>query len=139
MVIQVLTYAWQIMKNINSHILKMCGGTNTKTPDVPEGAFERLAGMAGRGSCRRFRPDPVPVTWVDCLAAVALSAPTKSDLQQRDIVVLRAADQRARLAELVSGQAWVAEAPVLIVFCGNNRRQRLLHDWHGAGFANNSS
>ncbi len=105
-------------------------------PDVPEDGFERLAGMAGRGSCRRFRPDPVPAGWIDCLAAVALASPTKSDLQQRDIVVLHSPDQRARLAQFVGGQDWVADAPMLAVFCGNNRRQRLLHDWHGSAFAN---
>lgn len=25
---------------------------------------------------------------------------------------------------------------MIVVFCGNNRRQRLLHAWHGVPFAN---
>ena len=105
-------------------------------PEVPDAAFEGLIGLAARGSCRRFLPDPVPSAWIDCLAAVALSAPTKSDLQQRDIIVLQSVEQRKKLVDLVAGQEWLAAAPLILVFCGNNRRQRQLHDWHGTAFAN---
>ena len=92
--------------------------------------------MAARGSCRAFRATPVLDDLLRTLCAVALSSPTKSDLQQRDIVVLKSAEQRARLVQLVSGQGWVSGAPALLVFCGNNRRQRLLHAWHDIPFAN---
>lgn len=95
-----------------------------------------LHSMAGRGSCRSFRDDQIPDHVLDILCAVALASPTKSDLQQRDIILLRSPDVRARLARLVSGQDWVASAPMIVVFCGNNRRQRLLHQWHGLPFAN---
>jgi nitroreductase/FMN reductase [NAD(P)H] len=44
--------------------------------------------VAGRGSCRAFTPDPVPLALVETLAALALSSPSKSDLQQRDIVIV---------------------------------------------------
>ena len=107
--------------------------------DAPLAATESeaaLRGMAMRGSCRSFQDTPVSDDLLDTLCAVALASPTKSDLQQRDIVVLRSQGQRDKLAALVSGQAWVAQAPMLLVFCGNNRRQRLLHDWHDVPFAN---
>ncbi len=65
-----------------------------------------------------------------------MSAPTKSDLQQRDIIVIDDNGLRTRLADLVGGQLWVADAPVLLVFCGNNRRQRLLHEQADVPFAN---
>lgn len=95
-----------------------------------------LTSMAARGSCRRFEQRPVADDILRTLCAVALSSPSKSDLQQRDIIVLSSSEQRARLAKLVAGQTWVADAPMLLVFCGNNRRQRMLHDWHGVPFAN---
>ncbi|WP_147112200.1 nitroreductase family protein [Tateyamaria sp. syn59] len=95
-----------------------------------------LQSMAARGSCRAFEDRAVPQDVLDSLCAIAMASPTKSDLQQRDIVMLRSPDQRQRLAALVAGQAWVAQAPMLLVFCGNNRRQRLLHDWHEVPFAN---
>ena len=73
---------------------------------------------------------------LELLCAVALASPTKSDLQQRDIIILRSAEKRQKLAELVSGQEWVARAPTILIFCGNNRRQRLLHEWADIPFAN---
>ena len=99
--------------------------------------FALLQSMAQRGSCRDYKDTAVPTKIQDVLCAIALASPTKSDLQQRDIILLRAPSQRKALAQLVSGQAWVASAPMLAVFCGNNRRQRLLHDWHDVPFANN--
>lgn len=103
--------------------------------EVPRGA-ETLAAMAGRGSCRAFRDDPVPKDWLTLLSAVALSSPTKSDLQQRDIIMLRSTQVRRQLADLVAGQDWVRDAPMIAVFCGNNRRQRLWHAWKEVPFAN---
>lgn len=95
-----------------------------------------LAKMLTRGSCRAFTDQPVPRETLDLLCAAALASPTKSDLQQRDIILLQDPAQRKALAALVPGQGWVADAPMLAVFCGNNRRQRLLHEWHAIPFAN---
>ncbi|MEO0772183.1 MAG: nitroreductase family protein [Pseudomonadota bacterium] len=95
-----------------------------------------LTAMATRGSCRSFKPDTVPPDLLRILCATALSSPSKSDLQQRDIIELRAEDKRRDLAALIPGQAWVRDAPTILIFCGNNRRQRLLHDWHDIPFAN---
>jgi len=95
-----------------------------------------LQSMAGRGSCRAFETTPVPDDLLETLCAIALASPTKSDLQQRDIIVMKSPEARAELANFVSGQEWVAQAPTLLVFCGNNRRQRLLHTWHDVPFAN---
>lgn len=97
---------------------------------------ETVRSMLGRGSCRAFMHEAVPDAWIEVTCAAAMAAPSKSDLQQRDIIVLKSPETRARLAELVSGQAWVADAPVIAVFCGNNRRQRLLHNWRDVPFAN---
>lgn len=92
--------------------------------------------MAVRGSVRTFADHPVPDALIDGLCAVALSSPTKSDLQQRDIVIVRHPDVRRQMNDLVAGQAWVARAPTLLVFCGNNRRQRQVHTWRNKPFVN---
>ncbi len=105
-------------------------------PTVKNADFDVLTKMAGRGSCREFREAPVPDDVLDVLCATALSSPTKSDLQQRDIILLKSQDVRERLASLVSEQAWVKNAPMIAVFCGNNRRQRLWHQWRNIPFAN---
>lgn len=105
-------------------------------PDDADVNSDLVRSMASRGSCRDFLNKPVSTRMLDVLCALALASPTKSDLQQRDIILLHAPAQRRSLASLVSGQSWVADAPMIAVFCGNNRRQRLLHDWRGVPFAN---
>jgi nitroreductase/FMN reductase [NAD(P)H] len=104
--------------------------------DAAPEAATTLAGIAGRGSARHFTTEAVSGDLLRLLCAVALSAPTKSDLQQRDIVIVTDPALRAALNELVADQPWTATAPVLLVFCGNNRRQRLIHGWRGHPFAN---
>lgn len=105
-------------------------------PDAQTFDHGLLQSMAARGSCRNYLERPVSQELLKTLCAIALASPTKSDLQQRDIIVLQSADVRRRLSELVAGQSWVANAPMILVFCGNNRRQRLLHGWHDIAFAN---
>lgn len=95
-----------------------------------------LRSMAARGSCRAFTDEQIPVDLIETLGAVALAAPTKSDLQQRDIVILRDEDQRQRIEDLLPNASWVGEAAALLVFCGNNRRQRQIAHWRGHPFAN---
>jgi nitroreductase/FMN reductase [NAD(P)H] len=95
-----------------------------------------LARMAARASCRRFKPDAVPSVLIDTLCAVALASPSKSDLQQRDIVIIEDIAIRARINALLADQEWIASAPHLLIFLGNNRRHRQVHDWRGFAFAN---
>ena len=105
----------------------------------PQSCPETWRRLAARGSCRRFAERPVAPELIGTLCALALCAPTKSDLQQRDIVIVEE-PERARINELLStgplAQDWIPGAPRLLVFCGNNRRQRQLHQWRGKSFAN---
>ncbi|SFR42674.1 nitroreductase family protein [Litoreibacter janthinus] len=105
------------------------------TPDALLGNAT-LETIASRRSCRAFEAKPVPLEILRALAAVALSSPSKSDLQQRDIVIVQDTAIKARLLDLLSAQAWISGAPSLIVFCANNRRQRQLHETRGLPFAN---
>jgi nitroreductase len=71
---------------------------------------------------RRYSDRPVDPALVRLLCACALSAPSKSDLQQRDIVVVSDSDLRRRIAALLPHMPWVGEAPAFLVFCANGRR-----------------
>jgi nitroreductase len=106
------------------------------SPETAPGAAEPLSGMAARASCRSFRPDPVDPVLIETIAAVALASPTKSDLQQRDILIVEDPRLRAELHALCGTQAWLTAAPHLLVFLANNRRQRLIHEIAGLPFAN---
>ena len=105
---------------------------------LPHGArgADVLADMASRRVMRRYTDRPVDPALLDALCAVALSAPSKSDLQQADIVVVTDKAQRAVLDELAPGNPWMKGAQAIMVFCGNNRRHRLAFEWRGRPYVN---
>ncbi len=102
----------------------------------PAQGAETLAGMAARGAQRVFATQPLDEGLLRLLCAVALSSPTKSDLQQRDILRISDPELRRAVDGLLGDQTWAAGAPELLIFCGNNRRQRQLHAWRGRPFVN---
>ena len=106
--------------------------------DVPE-RLERnpaLAGLAGHRSHRAFTSEPVPPALLRTLLAGAFSAPAKSDLQQSCVVHVSDRSVHARIAALIPSMPWIADAPVLLVFCGDNRRIRRICELRGTPFAN---
>ena len=105
-------------------------------PDGPMDMATMWRRLASRGSVRSFSEKPVDPAMIETLAALALCSPTKSDLQQRDIIIIRDPDQRTAIHACLGDQTWVAKAPELLVFCGNNRRQRRIHELRGRNFAN---
>ncbi len=110
-------------------------GSAPSLSEAPKGV-ETLAAMADRRVMRRYTDQPVDPALVETLCAVALSAPSKSDLQQADIVIVADKDQRARLEALLPDNPWVVAAPVFLVFCANNRRHRSMFEWRGRPFVN---
>lgn len=115
--------------------LKARFGSAPALADAPKGV-EVLADMADRRVMRRYTDKPVDPALVETLCAVALSAPSKSDLQQADIVIVSDRDRRAKLEALLPDNPWVQAAPVFLVFCANNRRHRLLFEWRNRPFVN---
>src|SRR5689334_22298654 len=101
-----------------------------------KGGVDVLADMASRRVMRRYLDKPVDPVLLDTLCAVALSAPSKSDLQQADIVIVTDKAQRTVLDELAPGNPWMKGAAAILVFCGNNRRQRLAFDWRKRPYVN---
>jgi nitroreductase len=116
-------------------VLKARFGSAPALTEAPQGV-DVLADMANRRVMRRYLDKPVDPVLLDTLCAVALSAPSKSDLQQADIVVVTDKAQRAVLDELAPGNPWMKAAPAVLVFCGNNRRQRLAFDWRKRPYVN---
>ena len=106
--------------------------------DVPE-RLERnsqLTGLAAHRSHRAFTAEPVPPALLRALLASAFSAPAKSDLQQSCVVHVGNHSVQARIASLIPSMPWIADAPVLLVFCGDNRRIRRICELRGTPFAN---
>lgn len=110
-------------------------GSAPALSEAPKGV-EVLAAMADRRVIRRYTDRPIDPALLETLCAVALSAPSKSDLQQADIVIVTDQGQRDRLEALLPDNPWVKAAPAFLVFCANNRRHRLLFQWRDRPFVN---
>jgi nitroreductase/FMN reductase [NAD(P)H] len=119
---------------IEAAIAERFGVAMPVDPTLP--GLDELARIVEHRTHRHYRREPVPAEVLRLLLACALSAPSKSDLQQADVVHVRDRAKVGAIADLVPDMPWIAEAPVLLVFCGNNRRIRQIGEWRGKPFAN---
>jgi nitroreductase len=83
-----------------------------------------LAQVASRRVHRRYLERDVDPVLLRLLCACALSAPSKSDLQQADILIVTDREKRRFLADLLPDQTWMRSAPAFLVFLANGRRLR---------------
>lgn len=105
---------------------------------LPEGlgGIEVLRQLAAHRTHRCYRDEPIDPALLRLICACALSAPSKSDLQQADIVEVARPTLRAAIAELIPAMGWIRDAAAFVVVCGNGRRLRQISDFNGETFAN---
>ena len=87
---------------------------------------------------RRYKPDPVPDAVLDIVLAAALSAPSKSDLQQVAIVLVKDPAKQSAIGGWIPDMPWIAQAPLFAVFCGDHRRIRRVAELRGRPFPNDT-
>ena len=104
--------------------------------DTQLSGLDELVRIAEHRSHRKYAHRPVDAPLLRLLIACALSAPSKSDLQQADVVHVAKRESIRAIAALIPEMQWIADAPVLLVFCGNNRRIRRIGEWRKKAFAN---
>jgi FMN reductase [NAD(P)H] len=104
--------------------------------DAGLSGLDEIARIAGRRVHRRYDGRAVDPALLRLLCACALSAPSKSDLQQRDIVVVENRTTRKTIADLIPDMPWIAQAPVFLVFCANGRRLSQIAALRGKPFPN---
>lgn len=97
---------------------------------------ERLGPLVFHAVCRRYSDRPVSAELKRLLCACALASPSKSDLQQRDVVDVTRLDLRERISSLMPHMPWVREAPAFLVFCANGRRLPSIAVLRGKPFPN---
>jgi len=103
-------------------------------PELP--GIHELAKIADHRSHRRYSPRSIEPDLLHLLCACALSAPSKSDLQQCDIVVVSDAQIRKGIVATIPDMPWIEDAPAFLVFVGNGERLPLISKLRGKPFPN---
>jgi nitroreductase/FMN reductase [NAD(P)H] len=98
--------------------------------------LDGLVRIAAHRVHRRYTTRDVAPDLLRLLCACALSAPSKSDLQQGDILVIRDKVKRDAIASLLPEMPWLADAPVFLVFLANGRRLPEVSRMRGKPFPN---
>jgi nitroreductase/FMN reductase [NAD(P)H] len=104
--------------------------------DAGLAGLEELARMAAHRVQRRYLARDVAPGLLRLLCACALSAPSKSDLQQCDILIILEKAKRNAIADLLPEMPWLRDAPVLLVFLANGRRLPQVSQLRGKPFPN---
>ena len=104
--------------------------------DLP--AEGTVAQILGHRTQRRYRPDPVPEDVLGVLLAAALSAPSKSDLQQVAVVLVKDREKQTTIGGWIPDMPWIATAPLFMVFCGDHRRIRRVFELRDRPFPNDT-
>jgi nitroreductase/FMN reductase [NAD(P)H] len=103
--------------------------------DVPDG----VQALLNRRVIRKYKTNPISEQTMALLLSAAQSAPTKSNLQQYSIVIIRDPEVRNAVSELVPSMPWVRNAPVIGIFLGDVRRIRRLAEIRGHTYQNNNA
>jgi nitroreductase len=98
--------------------------------------LDEIARIAGRRVTRRYLEREVDLKLLRLLCACALSAPTKSDLQQADIILINDIEKRRVIADLIPDQPFIRTAPAFLIFLANGRRLPMIADLRGKPFPN---
>jgi nitroreductase/FMN reductase [NAD(P)H] len=105
--------------------------------EVSEGSV--TSGMLRRGVLRSFDTSrPVEPATLEMLLACAQSAPSKSDLNQYSIVVVRDQAKKDYVASLLPSMEWIADCAVFFLFCADIRRGEVVAEHHGLDHNSNT-
>jgi len=83
--------------------------------------MELYEAIKGRRSIRAYKPQNVPEEIVDKLIEAASFAPSAGNIQPWKFVIARKPETKKKLAQ-AADQAFIEEAPVVIVVCANEKR-----------------
>jgi nitroreductase len=97
-----------------------------------------VAQLLAHRTHRRYKLDPVPPDVLEIVLAAALSAPSKSDLQQVAVIVVRDRTKQATIGGWIPDMPWIATAPLFLVFCGDHRRMRRVSELRERPFPNDT-
>jgi nitroreductase/FMN reductase [NAD(P)H] len=121
-------------KAVQDALVQRFGERIEVDPALP--GLDELDRIAAHRVHRRYLTRDVSPELLRLICACALSAPSKSDLQQADILIVREKATRDTIAGLLPEMPWLREAPVFLVFLANGRRVPLVSHMRGKPFPN---
>ena len=83
-------------------------------------------------SIRQFTDQPVEQSVIETLIEAGQAAATSSFIQACTVIQVNNPATRDKLASCAGGQAYVAAAPVFLVFCADMKRHQLTCEMHDA-------
>ena len=107
--------------------------------EIPADVPDCVQALLNRRVIRKYKTSPINEQTMALLLSAAQSAPTKSNLQQYSIVIIRDPEVRNAVSELVPSMPWVRNAPVIAIFLGDVRRIRRLAEIRGHTYQNNNA
>jgi nitroreductase len=93
--------------------------------------MELSEAIKGRKSIRVFKKQNVPEETVEKLINAASWAPSAGNIQPWEFVIVRKPAVKKKLAQAALNQAFVEEAPVVIVVCANEKRSSMGYGLRG--------
>ena len=105
-----------------------------KSLDVPDNISRRIL----RKSCRKFKKTKVSKEILISLIASAQAAPSKSNLQQYSILLIKNKTIKNQLSNLLGKTSWALEAPLFFLFLADIRRNKIITEYKGYDYKNNS-
>jgi nitroreductase len=122
------------VNDIRTALMQRFGEEFAVDPGLP--GLNELKKIAAHCSHRRYMVRPIEASLLRLLCACALSAPSKSDLQQCDIVIVNDASIRKTIAAKIADMPWIEDAPAFLVFVGNGQRLPMMSQLRGKPFPN---
>jgi nitroreductase len=93
--------------------------------------MELSEAIRGRRSIRAFKKRNVPEEIVEKLIDAASWAPSAGDIQPWEFVIVKEPALKGKLAQAALDQAFVEEAPIVIVVCADERRSSMGYGFRG--------
>lgn len=103
--------------------------------NVPETVLnDTIRLLASHRSIRSYTSDPLPDGALEAIVTAAQSASTSHNFQAYTIIAVQEPERKRLLAEL-SNNAFVADAPLVLVFCADLHRLEMVSRRQGYEFA----
>jgi len=93
--------------------------------------MELFEALNKRRSIRKYRSDPIPKEKLSRILEAAIQAPSAGNLQPWRFIILRDTQRKMAIAEAALGQLMIADAPVVIVVCTDQRRSERYYGERG--------